>query len=161
MKNQVPTFRQIYFNDTAFKSLLSLFIFPLIFFGAVYLAEPSSIFFLPYCTLPLSALGLIFGIFRYISIQSTFRDGINVKCKLLSRENIVTVSSKKRSYYVTIGYRVHGVEYQQQIQLPNAPYMFGINHENQEFDLVLKESSPLNVFIKHVYLDYDPTIPSE
>ena len=115
-------------------------------------------------TVPLSILGILLTIYRYKMIQSTFQDGITVKGKMLFRENIVTERAKnssavkKRVHFITVGYHLNGVEYQQRIRLPDAPYLYGINHDGQEFDVVLKETSPKNVFIKHVYLDYDPTL---
>ena len=168
MQNEVPTFKQIYHNDLAFKSLINLIYGPLIFWAAIFFIEPMFRLIVTAMTIPLSILGVIFAIFRYKSIQSTFRDGVTIKGKMLFREHIVTNSknssgsySKKRSYYITVGYHVHGVEYKQRVRLPGAPYFYGINHEGQEFDLVLKETSPKNVLIKHIYLDYDPTIPRE
>ncbi|KXK14431.1 MAG: hypothetical protein UZ14_CFX002001196 [Chloroflexi bacterium OLB14] len=167
MQNQIPTFKQIYSNDVSFKSLIQLIYGPLIFLIGVSIVEPMFRLIIAAFTIPLSLIGVIASIYWYKSIQSTFRDGITVKGKMLFRENIVTNTSKnssssqKRSYYITVGYQVSGVEYQQRIRLPDAPYFYGINHEGQEFDLVLKEATPQNVLIKHVYLDYDPNIPNE
>lgn len=168
MENQIPTFKQIYWNDVAFKSLIQLIYGPIVFLIAVGIVEPMFRLIIASFTIPLSLIGVIASIYWYKSIQSTFRDGITVKGKMLFRENIVSNSknssgsySKKRSYYITVGYQVHGVEYKERVRLPDAPFLYGINHEGQEFDLVLKESSPKNVLIKHIYLDYDPNIPNE
>jgi hypothetical protein len=167
MENQVPTFRQMYFNDLAFKSLLQLAYGPIFFLIVVGIVEPMFRLIIASFTIPLSIIGILGSIYRYNSVRATFRDGITVKGKMLYRENIVTERSKnssdvrKRAYFITVGYNVHGVEYKERIRLPGAPYFFGINHEGQEFDLVLKETSPKNVLIKHVYLDYDPTIPNK
>lgn len=168
MENQVPTFKQIYWNDLAFKSWLQLTYGPIVFLIAIGIVEPMFRLVIASFTIPLSIIGALCAIYRYRLIQSTFRDGMTVKGKFLFRENIVSNSknssgsySKKRSYYITVGYHVNGVEYKERIRLPDAPFLYGINQEGQEFDLVLKESSPKNVLIKHIYLDYDPTIPNE
>lgn len=167
MQNQIPTFRQMYYNDLTFKSFIQLIYGPIIFLVAVGIVEPMFRSVIASFTIPLSIIGILCAIYRYNLIQSTFRDGVTVKGKMLFRENIVTRTSKnssaakKRSYYITVGYHVNGVEYKQRVRLPEAPFLLGINHEGQEFDLVLKETSPKNVFIKHVYLDYDPTIPNK
>jgi len=167
MENQVPTFRQMYFNDLAFKSLLNLTFGPLFFWAAIFFIEPMFRLIVTGMTFPLSIIGLLGSIYRYNSVRATFRDGITIKGKMLFRENIVTERSKnsssvtKRAYFITVGYNVQGVDYKERIRLPGAPYFYGINHEGQEFDLVLKETSPRNVLIKHIYLDYDPTIPEK
>lgn len=167
MQNQIPTFRQMYYNDVIFESFIKMIYGPLIFWIAIFIVEPMFRLIVTAMTMPLSILGIILTIYRYKLIQSTFQDGTTIKGKMLFRENIVTSTSdnssaaKKRSYYITVGYRVNGVEYKQRIRLPDAPYLYGINQEGQEFDLVLKETSPKRVFIKHVYLEYDPTIPNK
>lgn len=167
MQNQIPTFRQMYFNDLAFKSLIQLSFGPIFFLIAVGIVEPMFRLIIASFTIPLSLIGIVSAIYYYNVIQSTFRDGLTVKGKMLFRENIVTERSKnssavrKRAYFITVGYNVHGVEYKERIRLPDAPFVLGIVKEGQEFDLVLKETSPKRVFIKHVYLDYDPTIPNE
>ncbi len=167
MQNQIPTLKQIYHNDLAFKSWVQLIYGPILFLIAVGIVEPMFRLIIVSFAIPLSIIGVLCAVYRYNLIQSTFRDGITVKGKMLFREDIVTntsknsSSSKKRSYYITVGYQVSGVEYQQRIRLPDAPYFYGINKEGQEFDLVLKESSPKKVFIKHVYLDYAPNIPNK
>jgi hypothetical protein len=168
MQNQIPTFRQIYYNDLAFKSLIQLIYGPLVFWAAIFFIEPMFRLIVTAMTFPLSLLGIIFSIYRYKSIRNTFEEGVTVKGKMLFREHIVSNSknssgsySKKRSYYITVGYHVNGVEYKQRIRLPDAPFLYGIDHEGQEFDLVLKETSPKNVLIKHLYLEYDPSIPHE
>lgn len=168
MQNQIPTFRQMYNNDLIFKSFIQLAYGPILFLIAVGIVEPMFRLVIASFTIPLSIIGILCTIYRYNLIQSTFRDGMTVKGKFLFRENIVTNSknnsgsySKKRSYYITVGYHVNGVEYKERIRLPNAPFLYAINQEGQEFDLVLKETSPKRVFIKHVYLDYDPNIPNK
>lgn len=164
MQNQIPTFRQMYYNDLIFKSFIQLSYGPLIFLVAVGIVEPMFRLVIASFTIPLSLIGIILAIYRYNLIKSTFQDGLSVKGKMLFRENIVTERAKnssavkKRAYYITVGYHVNGVEYKERIRLPEAPFLIGINHEGQEFDLVLKETSPKRVFIKHVYLDYDPTL---
>jgi hypothetical protein len=167
MQNQIPTFRQMYYNDLIFKSFIQLSYGPIIFLVAVGIIEPMFRLIIASFTIPLSILGILLTIYRYKMIQSTFQDGMTVKGNFLSRENIVTERAKnssavrKRAYYITVGYNVQGVEYKQRIRLPEAPFLLGINHEGQEFDLLLKETSPKKVFIKHIYLDYDPAIPNE
>ncbi|HCR72383.1 MAG TPA: hypothetical protein DIW23_13120 [Anaerolineae bacterium] len=168
MQNQVPTFKQIYWNDLAFKSWLQLSYGPILFLIAIGIVEPMFRLVIASFTIPLSIIGILCAIYRYRLIQSTFRDGVTVKGKMLFREDIVTNSknssgsySKKRSYYITVGYQVNGVEYKERVRLPDAPFLYGINKEGQEFDLVLKETSPKKVFIKHVYLEYAPNTPNK
>jgi hypothetical protein len=168
MENQVPTFKQIYWNDLGFKSLINLSYGPIVFLIAVGIVEPMFRLIIASFTIPLSLIGIIASIYWYKSIRSTFRDGITVKGKMLFRENIVTERSKnssavrKRAYFITVGYNVNGVEYKNRIRLPDAPFLYGIVKEGQEFDLVLKETSPKNALIKHIYLDYVPdNIPEE
>lgn len=167
MQNEIPTFKQIYWNDVAFKSLIQLIYGPLVFWVAIFFVEPMFRLIVTGMTFPLILIGIIATIYRYKSIQSTFRDGITVKGKVLYRENIVTERSKnssavrRRAYYVTVSYNVQGVEYKNRMRIPDAPYLYGIKHDNQEIDLVLKESSPKNALMKHIYLEYDPSIQDE
>lgn len=168
MQNQIPTFRQMHSNDVIFKSFIQLSYGPILFLIAVGIVEPMFRLVIASFTIPLSIIVILCAIYRYRLVQSTFEDGMTVKGKFLFRENIVTNSknssgsySKKRSYYITVGYHVNGVEYKERVRLPGAPFLYAITKEGQEFDLVLKETSPKRVFIKHIYLDYDPSIPNK
>lgn len=166
MKNQVPTFQQMYFNDVIFKNFLQLAFGPIVFFIAIALVEPMFRLIIAAFTIPLSLIGIILVIHRYNLVRSTFRDGIAVKAKVLYRQNIANYSEnsravKSRSYYLNIGYKVHGVDYQKRVVLPTSFFLYGIKHDGQEFDVMVKETAPKHAFVRHIYLDYDPTTPNE
>jgi hypothetical protein len=166
MQNQVPTLRQIYFNDVLFESFVKMGFGSLFFFLVISFVEPMFRLIVGAFTIPLSLLGIFLTIYRYNLIRTTFQDGFMVKAKLLYRENIAVHSEnssavKSRKYYITIGYKVNGVDYKQTVRLPSSFFLFGIKHDGQEFDLMVKETSPKNAFLRHIYLEYDPTIPNE
>jgi len=155
MENQIPSLGKLFSRDIIIRNTIGMVLGPLIFFFTVRMMDSTTMFFLPYITLPITAIGIFVFIFRYFTVASTFRDGITVKGKVEHIEKIITrrkKGSRRTSHYANISYSLSGEPHQSRIKLPGDPTFYGIS-DNQEIDLVLKEEKPKNAFIKHIYLD--------
>ena len=103
----------------------------------------------------LTVIGIIWLIYRYNLITTTFREGITVHARVLDTETMVSRNengSRRRSYYIKISYNVGNEAFETRMHLPNDPIFYGIE-EGRETDIILREEKPKTFFIKSIYLN--------
>jgi len=162
MDNQFPNVRKLYSHDFVIKNSINVIVGSIIVLAGMYWADPSTMTVLPYITVPITLLGIMVFAIRYNTVTSTLRDGIVVKGKVESMdryERTVDNSSssplrkpKRYSYFVNISYTVNGETYKKRFRLPNSGFVYDIR-DQQEIELMLKETSPRAVLIKNVYIN--------
>lgn len=115
MDNPTPTFKDLYYFDFNIKSAVQMIVGSLLFQVVSYIGF--EMFFLPFAMIlfGLTLLGIIWLIYRYNLIMTTFREGITVIGKILDLETIKSTSSKggrRYSYYGKFAYTVQGQPYE-------------------------------------------------
>lgn len=156
MERETPAFRKLFSVDLNIRSAIMMIIGPLLFQGVAYLGFENQ-FFPPLVAVlaGLIVIGLVWLIFRYNLIRSTFRDGMTVKARVTDTETIITRSKKggrRRSHYAKLAYAVNGENFEQRLRLPGDPAFYGIS-EGGDVELILREEKPKTIFIKHMYLN--------
>ena len=156
MDNPTPSFGKLYFADFNIKGATQMVIGSLLFQGITYFGFEKQ--FYPPLVASLAALtmiGIIWLIYRYNLITTTFREGITVRARVTDTETIVTSTEKggrRRSYYAKIAYTVGGESYEPRLRLPGEPIFYGIE-EGGDVDIILREEKPKTFFIKSIYLN--------
>lgn len=102
-----------------------------------------------------SILGVIYFIYQYTVVMTTFRDGITVKGNIIRTER--KTSRRKRggrtsTYYAIVSYSLNNEPIERSFKLPGKPEKYGLA-EGVSVDLILREEKPNTVFIKQIYLD--------
>jgi hypothetical protein len=155
MNNPTPTFRDLYYNDFNIKSAVQMIVGSLLFQVVSYIGF--EMFYLPFAMIlfGLTLLGIIWLVYRYKLITTTFREGITVNGKILDLETISSSSgkssSRRYSYYGKFAYTVQGQPYEIRMRIADNPHLMGLT-EGGDIELVLREEKPKTVFIKMLYL---------
>lgn len=155
MDNPTPTFKTLYYTDYNIKSAVQMIIGSLLFQGITYYGFENQFF--PPLVAALAALtviGIVWLIYRYNLIMTTFREGITVVGKVLDLETIKSTSSKggrRYSYYGKFAYIVQGQPYEIRMRIADNPHLMGLT-KGGDIELVLREEKPKTVFIKMLYL---------
>ena len=154
MDNAIPTFKNLYYSDYNIKSAVQMIFGSLLFQVVSYIGF--EMFYLPFAMLlfGLTLLGIIWLIYRYNLITTTFREGITVTGKILDLETLKSTSSKggrRYQYYGKFAYNVQGQPYEIRMRIADNPHLMGLT-EGGDIELVLREEKPKTVFIKMLYL---------
>jgi hypothetical protein len=154
MNNPTPKLSSLYYGDFNIKSAISMIGGSILFQFVTYLGF--EMFYPPIVMilLGLTVIGIIWLIYRYNLIMTTFREGITVRARVLDTETMVSRNengSRRRSYYAKIAYNVGNESFETRMRLPGEPIFYGIE-EGGDVDLVLREEKPKTFFIKSIYL---------
>jgi len=102
----------------------------------------------------LTVIGILWLVYRYNLIMTTFREGMTVIGKILDLETIKSTSSKggrRYSYYGKFAYTVQGELYEIRMRIADNPHLMGLS-KGGNIELVLHEEKPKTIFIKMLYL---------
>lgn len=154
MDSPTPSFKRLYYTDYNIKSAVQMIFGSLLFQVVSYIGF--EMFYLPFAMIlfGLTLLGVIWLIYRYNLITTTFRDGITVIGKILDLEIIKSTSSKggsRYSYYGKFAYTVQGQPYEIRTRIADNPHLMGLT-KGGDIELVLREEKPKTIFIKMLYL---------
>lgn len=155
MDSPTPTFKTLYYIDYNIKSAVQMIVGSLLFQGITYYGFENQ--FYPPLVVTLAALtviGIVWLIYRYNLIMTTFREGITIIGKVLDLETIKSTSSKggrRYSYYGKFAYTVQGQPYEIRMRIADNPHLMGLS-KGGDIELVLREEKPKTVFIKMLYL---------
>lgn len=154
MDNPTPTFKNLYYSDYNIKSAVQMIVGSLLFQVVSYIGF--EMFYLPFAMIlfGLTLIGIIWLIYRYNLIMTTFREGITVIGKILDLETIKSTSSKggrRYSYYGKFAYTVQGQPYEIRMRIADNPHLMGLT-EGGDVELVLREEKPKTIFVKMLFL---------
>lgn len=155
MNNPTPKFGKLYLSDSNIKSSIQMIFGSLLFQLVTYMGF--EMFYPPIVIglATLTVIGIIFFVYTYNLIMTTYREGITIKGKVIDIERF-SVSTKnggrKKRYYAVIQYMVGGEDYKKKFLLTAEPVFYGIT-QGEDVELILREEKPKTVFIKHIYLD--------
>lgn len=158
MEQPTPTFGRLFTHDTNFRLAVFLALAPVVSF--VYSQIKSGDLFsfelnLQTLFLPgVSVLGIIWLLYQYNTIMTTFREGITIKGTVIRTEEKSSPRQKGRrayTYHTVISYSINNESYEKRIKLPAPPEKHGLT-KGTTVDLIIREEKPRTVFIKMLYL---------
>lgn len=154
MNNPAPKFSSLYFWDFNIKSAVQMIIGSVLFQGITYLGF--GMFYLPIVLilLGLTVIGVLWLVYRYNLIMTTFREGLTVQAKITEKETLVSRQEKgrtRRSYYARVTYTVGSETFSPRTRLPDDPLFLGMDEDNK-IEIILREERPKLFFFKQVFL---------
>jgi hypothetical protein len=159
MEQPTPTFGRLVSHDRNFQYALFMALGPIVPFVYSRIMSGDWLSFrwdMQTLFLPVvSIFGIIWLIYQYNTIMTTFRDGMTVKGSLIRTERKTTQRYKggtSSTYHAVVSYSFNNEAFERRIKLPGPPEKYGLA-DGMTLDLILREEKPKTVFIKKLYLD--------